>query len=53
MAHSERLHTLVQPVQCCELELQSMLGGVIEQRRVPLAFASPYQANFRMHHTII
>ena len=22
-------------------------------RRVPLAFASPYQANFRMHHTII
>ena len=22
-------------------------------RRVPLAFASPYQAYFRMHHTLI
>ena len=25
----------------------------LEHRRMPLAFASPYQANFRMHHTII
>ena len=26
---------------------------VENQRRVPLPFASPYQANFCMHHTII
>ena len=28
---STYIHTLVQPVVCCELELQSMLGGAIEQ----------------------
>ena len=29
-AHCVHLHAMVQPAVCCKLELQSMLGGVIE-----------------------
>ena len=36
-----------------ERECVRAVYSFVAQRRVPLAFASPYQANFRMHHTII
>ena len=59
LVHSRQSLTIVRQEVYAEFTtilkvlLSHLLKEFCDMRRVPLAFASPYQANFRMHHTII